>query len=179
MEQENKKTDKPENEDTSPEIFQDCMKYVKDVDAYEPMRSEENIDPSDKSLNDRDVKYTEIMDEYKKFYKKKSDSNILLREKFFSCSFALLFILVIGMIVVSVILCFAVENVITIGVGMVSTIAASVTSILLLPRIIGEYLFPKDEDEHITNLIKDMRINDEHRRDNKNHRDENNFQKHK
>ncbi len=146
---------------------EDFSEYINDIELgylnnRKPISSEKAINP----LDDRDRTYTELIEAYKDFYEEKSKANIELRKRFFDCSFALLFILVIGMIAVSVVLCIMVENVIAVGAGIVASISASVTSMLLLPRIIGDYLFPKNEDAALTNLMYQMRLADEGRRNN-------------
>ncbi len=141
--------------------------YYEDIDSFdlgEPIDNEQGVSRLP-ALDLRDIQYTEAIAIYNKLYEKKTKSNITLRKCYFWCSFVLLFLLIGAMTAISIVLCFKVENVITIGAGMVSTIAALVVSCLVLPRIIGEYLFPKNEDRYMRDIMYRMREADEHRRD--------------
>ncbi|MDE6473615.1 MAG: hypothetical protein K2L70_00750 [Clostridia bacterium] len=140
--------------------FNNLLNDIVDINV-EPTASEDGVTP----IDDRDKEYTKLIRAYGYFYSEKNKINIELRKKFFRYSFALLAMLILGMIVVAVVICFKVQNAVAIAAGIVSSIAALATSLLILPRIIGEYLFPKNEDEYIRDMICEMRNADEHRRD--------------
>lgn len=82
---------------------------------------------------------------YKDYYKAKNTTNISLRKKYFNCSFALIFILVFGFIGTTIMVCLCVKNELATVVSLVSSIGGLVPSVLILPRIIGKYIFPENE----------------------------------
>lgn len=129
---------------------------------YKPVTSDNE---ARNPLADRDKAYTNMIRSYTQYYSLKNDINLKLRKKFFCFAFSLLSFLIVGMIAVAIIVSILVENAIVIGVGIVSSVSASATSFMVLPRIIGLYLFPNDEDKYISDMICQMRIADEHRFD--------------
>ncbi|MCH5158649.1 MAG: hypothetical protein J1F33_05580 [Clostridiales bacterium] len=141
--------------------------FLSFLDDIESQHSLEETETEDRisTLDDRDKKYSDLLENYNQYYIEKSKSNIGLRKCFFWFSFGLLSVMILGMIATAILLCVFVQNYIAVGVGIVSSLGASVTSILILPRIIGNYLFPSDEDKHIRDVIYKMRDADEHRFD--------------
>lgn len=66
------------------------------------------------------------------------------------------------------------DNIATI-VTLVSTIAGVVGSVLALPKIIGGYLFPQDEDDNIKDLFYHFKDSDDRQMNsNNNYKDKNN-----
>ncbi len=47
------------------------------------------------------------------------------------------------------------------GAGLVfGCVASTVSALIILPKIIAEHLFPKNEDENMIGLVKEMQKND-------------------
>lgn len=118
------------------------------------------------ALLSRDKSYTAVVDTYVDYYGRKSESNLSLRKWFFRLSFILLFLLIAAMITTTVLLGLYSNDAATVITGVVASFAGTVSAILILPKIIGNYLFPHDEDKYIRKLIYNMRMADEFRRRN-------------
>lgn len=123
------------------------------------LRQEGEIGP----LDGRDRFYTAIVHSYVDYYQKKSKNNLTLRNLFFWFSFGLLLCVIAGMILSVVFLCKSCDDMIAMAVGIVASFAGTVASILILPKIIGKYLFPPNEDKHMRELLYHMRTADEYR----------------
>ncbi len=144
----------------SPDYFDDFFDDVDEIN-YQPILSEEE---ASNPLDVRDKSYTDLVDSYTQYYKSKSEVNISLRKSFLYFSFILLTVLILACIGLSVLVCFLVENVVASMVTIISGLASIATSILILPRIIGKYLFPEDEDSAIKDLILHFKDTDDLRR---------------
>ena len=76
-----------------------------------------------------------------------------------------MFVLIVGPIVAFVVLAFKAE----IGAPEISLIAGCtagmLSSVIVLPKIIAEHLFPTNEDEHMIEMVKNMQMNDAKIRD--------------
>lgn len=135
---------------------------LRSVSESIPVFREDEVGP----LDGRDRFYTDIVQSYVEFYHKKSSDNLGLRKWFFRYSFILLFSLIVGLILVITLLCVFCHDIVAVIIGIVSSFAGTVTSVLVLPKIIGMYLFPQNEDKYICKLLYRMRTADEYRRQN-------------
>ena len=141
----------------------DIIKFIDSFDFSKAKPVKHEMAFRESPLEMRDHEYTGLVQSYGEYYSKKNKINIILRILYFSFSFGLLFLIICGMIAVSVLICIFVKNNIAIGAGIVTSIGGAVTAILVLPKIIGRYLFPLDEDKYIRDMICKMRNYDEHR----------------
>lgn len=119
-----------------------------------------DIEPNDK------VDIFALVGAYKKYYEDKNDTNISLRKKYFNCSFALIFILVFGFIGTTILVCLFVKDNLTIIISLVSSIGGLVPSVLVLPRIIGKYIFPENEYDGTKDAIDVMKNSDKPKKGN-------------
>lgn len=110
------------------------------------------------AISERNITYGKYLSDYCFNFNKKAKSQRRLRRCFFWITMSLLTVIVIGGIIgIGVI--FAKGN---IGAGevasVISAIVGMITAFLVLPKIIGDNLFPKKEDdnsEKIFNLVLD------------------------
>ncbi len=140
--------------------FDELYEEVEDVTPI----NNENAAKMNRPLDKRDEVYTQLVGAYKDYYKDKSKVNIELRKCFLWLSFSLLFVLVGGCVAIGIIGCYSLNGVIAILVPIVTSVASITTSVLVLPRIIGKYLFPPEEDKEIKDLIKGFKDSDDSRR---------------
>ena len=143
------------------EIKQDLELIDDDLRAYGQAQK-----IADASLNDeqeyriRDKEYTELLHSYIAQHAKKSKKNGKYKFVFFCCVMLVFFGVVI-LSVVSIVFLARREEASFSDIGIVLGAAAScVSAIIVLPRIIAEHLFPKDEDSNMINLIQTMQQND-------------------
>lgn len=108
----------------------------------------------------RDREYTQLVHAYTEHYSKKSETNRLLKVIFFGFTLLLLGLLVLGCVAVAIVVCIFVNDQVAVLTTLVSSILGAVSSILILPTIICNYLFPKDEDKYIRDLIKHFKDTD-------------------
>lgn len=102
-------------------------------------------------------KYSAIIGVYKEQLEKRSKQNLALKVAFFVISFSCL--------VASIVLCFIIVISVLqsptfnaeVLVAILGSLATFITSMLLLPKIIGKYLYPNNEDEKMLEFIKAMR----------------------
>lgn len=127
------------------------------AELYDSIESEDraSIGP------DRNQLYNDFIKDHKQYYEDKSELNLKLRKRFFDCSFALLFMLLICLIGSLVLVCVLVKEPATIIVGLITAIGGVVSSVLVLPKIIGKYLFPTDEDKGIRDLVYHFKDSDD------------------
>lgn len=142
----------------------DFSQFWNEIDI---LNEDDPIDSEDEAkvggVESRDIEYTKLVHAYCEYYSLKSNTNIGLRKKYFWFSFWLLTVLIAGCIGISVIICIFVKDMIAILASILAAIAGIVSSILVLPRIIGEYLFPHNEDDAIKELIFHFKKSDDER----------------
>lgn len=113
----------------------------------------------------RDILYTDLLEIYIDIYSKNSS-----HKKWYKLFF---FIVVIGafiaIITTSIVAMFMIMNMDKSTAQIVATAIASLGSMLsaliVLPKIIAKHLFPKDEESHILEMVKNMQLNDSNIRD--------------
>lgn len=140
----------------SSSIFDD---YYLEVTQESQVKSEEEARLS--AVQKREESYTALIDAYSDYYKKKSYANITLRKCFLRLSFLLLFVLIGGCISIGILGCIYLEEMFAELISIISSIAGISTTIIVLPRIIGKYLFPPKEDEAIKDLIIHFKDSDD------------------
>lgn len=133
-----------------------------EVDDVTPINNEYTAKINE-PLDERDKAYTKLVEAYQKYYTKKSEANLGLRPLFMKLSFILLFVLVGACISVGVVGFFILDDALAVLVSIVSSIASITTSVLVLPKIIAEYLFPKNEDKYLKEIIKIFKDSDDSR----------------
>ena len=113
----------------------------------------------------RDRVYTKLLEKYIDRYNEKSRDNRAYKRRFFNCVM-LVFGLVIVLSMAAILLlalkrAFQPADIATVA----GAVAGSISAIIILPRIIAEHLFPKDEDQNMISLIQKMQENDSEIRD--------------
>ena len=148
----------PNNEDNQSVESQD----EKDLERWasssvsESSHIQNDLKPSKEGEYDALAKLRNLVSDY---YKTKNATNISLRKKYFNCSFALIFILVFGFIGTTIMVCLCVEDNLAIIISLVSSIGGLVPSVLILPRIIGRYIFPNDEYDPAKDAVESVKNN--------------------
>lgn len=109
---------------------------------------------------EREKAYTDMVAAYVKHYITKSKSNQTMKKWFFALVFFMLFALIAGVCVCMIFLFSCTEDSTTKLAGIISSVVGIVSSIVVLPTIMATYLFPKNEDEYIRDMIIHMRESD-------------------
>ena len=136
----------------------DIFKLLQLVQRGAYAKTEDDLDPKKR----RDNAYADLVVAYKDHYINKATSNQILKKWFFGLTFGILFLLIVGIIVFTIFLLKSNQGEDTALVGIVSAIIGLISSIIILPSIMARYLFPKNEDEYIKDMIVHMRDADEH-----------------
>lgn len=114
----------------------------------------------------RNQLYTELLAQYISEYRSKD----AWKKGYKAVFFTVIMLSFAGIITVSIIALSLVahkeEPTVTDLGTILGSVAGILSSILVLPRIIAEHLFPKDEDSNMISMVKNMQLNDsEIRRD--------------
>jgi hypothetical protein len=113
----------------------------------------------------RDKAYTALLGDYILQYKEKSKGNKWYKRVFFVCVMAVFACVVVIPIVLATVLVIR-KSVSLPALGVaIGTIASSISALVILPRIIAEHLFPKNEDQNMIALVQKMQENDSRIRD--------------
>lgn len=158
------------------QIFKDLFPDIKDVADDQTLPDfTDNSEANDNNMlfvskhedavngieySNRDKIYTQLLKHYKDTFQSKSKWN-----KWYKLSFFVLSMLVfVGIIVASVgAICFVAlkqETSMSDVSVVVGSTAGIVSSIIVLPRIIAEHLFPTNEDANMNDMVKNMQVND-------------------
>ena len=120
-----------------------------------------------KQYDARDVAYTDLLSDYIKSYNSKRRWNIWYKLAFFIISM-LAFVVIIGGSITAIIIAalkISDAEVWSIIAVAISGVASTVSSIIVLPKIIANHLFPTDEDKNMIDMVKNMQRNDSGIRD--------------
>ena len=108
----------------------------------------------------RDEQYTNLLKNYTNTYSKKSAVNAIYKDIFFYVTIVLL----CALVVFPITLLFIIASKESSSLSDVSVVLGSITgivsSIIVLPKIIAEHLFPVNEDSNMIDLVKTMQQND-------------------
>lgn len=104
----------------------------------------------------REKLFNTFLESYTKEYKYKSEQKRKLKYIFFIVILVILGIIVISSIILLIVLLNLKLNLSNIIITLVSTSAEIITSLLILPKIIAEYLFDKEEEQHLNEIISKM-----------------------
>lgn len=133
----------------------------------------EFLSVSRRTTNERDELFNEFLAHYTSSFTAKSEQKILLKNRFFILIMIIFFIIV--MIPVLEIIIFIGQNgTASFIVSIVGSFVELFTAFLVLPKIIAEYLFNKEEDKHMVTIIEKMqtynleKIKGEHEDNNRN-----------
>ena len=120
-------------------------------------------------IKSRDSQYTSFLKSTITFYKRNNWTNYFFKLFFFVIAMGIFIgIVVFGLVSVNYIIVNSpVENEIQEldflkdAIAMMGSITAIVSAIIVLPKTIAEYLFNKDEQKHVVDLIKNFQTHDE------------------
>lgn len=113
-----------------------------------------------KQYNIRDELYTLMLQQYLEEHKSKARHNKWYKGIFFFVTILILLVLV-GAPMAAMILIAMKERIELADIALViSGLGGIITSIIVLPKIIAEHLFPTDEDQNMIELVKKMQDND-------------------
>ena len=139
-----------ENESAVSKDEEDLLKIVNSSGSGSS-NIKKDMEPSREGYYDALADLRNLVNNY---YKVKNATNIALRKKYFNCSFALIFILVFSFIGTTIMVCLFIKDSLATIISLVGSIGGLVPSVLILPRIIGEYLFPHNEYDPARDAIE-------------------------
>lgn len=132
-----------------------------------PVNDEALLKTVEKERRDQDPEYvrrnqlySELLAQYISEYHVKDTWKKWYRVIFFGVTM----VSFVGILVCSIVVLFlsagkAQPSVTDLG-AILGSVAGILSSILVLPKIIAEHLFPKDEDSNMINMVKNMQLND-------------------
>ena len=113
-----------------------------------------------KEYADRDKLYTKLLDCYIEFYCGKSKRNKCYKKTFFYSILGTFLLIILATMTFITILALRGDTTIE-DIGIVASGAAGmVSALIILPKIIAEHLFPKDEDKNMIGLVEKLQVND-------------------
>ncbi len=148
--------------------LQNDMDFLKDFRKldynYKKSQNEQIIE--------REKLFNNFLKEYTEAFTEKSNQKRILKYIFFGC---VMFILV-GVPVTSFIFIIKADNIIELITTVLGSLGEFITAFIILPKIIAKYLFDKEEDTNLTNLIikmQDYNLNSKNKVDKKEDNNEN------
>lgn len=125
----------------------------------------EQFKEENEEYNQRNKLYTQLMDNYIKSYTEK-EKNKAIYKGFFFFTTMILFVLIVMICLYSMIRLSLYGDGSLVNVGIaITNIAGIITTIVVLPKIIAEHLFPKDEESNMISMVQKMQENDSNIRD--------------
>ena len=123
-------------------------------------RTESLYENEERELTNRGSLYTALLEAYVADFDLRHASNMGYKKAFFILVMSLFCLSVLS--ACAALVCVAVTG--TGGAGGIVTAVASmatiISSFIIIPRIIAEYLFPLDEDKKVTDMVGMMQQND-------------------
>lgn len=114
------------------------------------------------ALKDRDYKNSQLFQSYIDYYNKKSKTNLFLKKAFFWFFMIFMSVIIVAIPVGIIVLASIGKlNNSTIITAFTSSVISMVTAIIVIPKIIAQYLFSLKEDEVISSLVLKIQENDE------------------
>ncbi len=148
-----------ENRDTLAEIESDTAQSL-DLERVEDDNLDEDEFDSAKNYLARDRLYTKLLSKYIDQSESKAADNRFLKKCFFWAIVSILGAIVIGIAVVFIIMAAKGAESVVNGILAVGGTGSLVSAILVLPKIIAEYLFPKNEEQYMLDIVQRMQNND-------------------
>lgn len=108
----------------------------------------------------RDMQYTRLLDIYIDLYTKQSKAKAIYKGIFFAVTMLCLIGLIGGSLyAVLHLVCKGSATLADVG-AVLGCIAGAISALIILPQIIAEHLFPKDDAQNILTMVKNMQDND-------------------
>lgn len=160
------------NEDTEEEDDFDWDTFLGDIDLEDitPSDEKEEIYSSRNFINQEKDSYIRFDKEFRKFLanfvkqqKKKEKQKSILKYWFFGIIMAGFFVLLITPLA-TIGMCHGKPSA-TLVTSLITTLIELVSAIIVLPKIIADYLFNKEEDSNMMDIIKSMQDYNEKKHD--------------
>lgn len=114
----------------------------------------------DEEYNNRNKLYTQLLETYIENYRKKEKTKGIYKCVFFIITIILfLGIIVCGLIGIIMLSVYGDGNLANVGIA-IANIVGIVSTLIVLPRIIAEHLFPTNEESNMLGMVKNMQDND-------------------
>lgn len=102
--------------------------------------------------------YDKLKKSFEIILENRENTKMTMKKDFFDRILTLLTIIVLSPIaVIFLFLIYPTNNMLTLVTTIIATFAEVLTAIIILPKVIAEYLFNKKEDKMYFNLIKDLK----------------------
>ncbi len=126
----------------------------------------------------RDELYADLLEQYIGTNKEKAKNNKTYKCVFFWITMVAFALLIIVPLLLFVIVACRDKHTYTHFAIVIGGVGSIASSIIILPRIIAEHLFPTNEDENMIGMVKNMQVNDSQirtyfKKDDKRERNEN------
>lgn len=114
----------------------------------------------DAEYDSRNSLYTQLLQKYIEIYTKKSISKRRYKFAFFVITMSSFIGIIAGGMVIILFTVQAGNNSLSSVSAVVGSVAGMVSSLIIIPRIIAEHLFPVDEESNMLDMVKSMQEND-------------------
>lgn len=109
----------------------------------------------------RDITYTTLLDHFVKSHKDKTKANGIYKAIFFSITMGTYISLIFGAIFIIRLVAIKQSTNISDIVVILGEVASVLSAVIVLPKIIAQYLFPPNEDSSMIQIVKSLLINDQ------------------
>lgn len=113
-----------------------------------------------KEYDRRDNLYSDLLEEYINAYKKKTKRNRKLKLAFFFIVVFTFCVIILGSVASLIIVSIVGQSIAATVSVITGSVISIISAIIVLPKIIAEYLFPTDEEQNMNEMIKNMQEND-------------------
>lgn len=122
--------------------------------------SKKEYDADMEQCNKRNILYTRLLSHYLDEHEIKSNNKVKYRSKFFWVTIVS-FISIIALCIFSMIYVCVNESTSVSSVSIVvGSVGSMISAIIVLPKIIAEHLFPRNDESAMIELVKNMQLND-------------------
>lgn len=128
--------------------LQDDTNFLKDFQQLDYIYTKSQ----NEQIIEREKLFNDFLREYTSVFVQKSKQKKILKNIFFGCIMTVL----VGVPIVSFIFIAMANSTIELIATILSSLAEFITAFIILPKIIAKYLFDKEEDKNLTNLIIKM-----------------------
>ena len=142
------------------QIEQIASKGDQSKDADMAPKSNKPISEYGEQYDARDELYTGLLRQYISAFNQKAEAKAKYKAKFFYI-IMIVFCVLIGIPLIAILLAVILgSHNASIIVALVCGAISILSSIIILPKIIAQHLFPTDEDKNMIDLVKSMQEND-------------------
>jgi hypothetical protein len=118
------------------------------------------VDQDNAEYNKRNRLYTQLLETYIDYYRKKEKHKGIYKCIFFIVTIFLFVVITVGSITSMVLLSiYGDGSLANVGIA-IANIVTIISTIIVLPKIIAEHLFPTNEAENMLEMVKNMQYND-------------------